>query len=157
MRVAVERLMEEARRRYESFALRDRKTLESAWLGLGPPSEYRPAVEAGLMRPLHGKATPRVLNWWLLTPEGIEAYREMFPGSEEGTALKYRHGTLISEEEPPVEEWSGSPHPDRPDDAWLDDETDESVCAHCAGRGPTLSTIEHQPGCTWVAMIEASH
>jgi hypothetical protein len=97
MRVAVERLMEEARRRYESFAMRDGKKLDSAWLGLGPPSQYRPAVEAGLMRPLHDKATPRVLNWWLLTPEGVAKYREMFPGSEEGKSLKYRHGSLISD------------------------------------------------------------
>jgi len=95
MRYVNERLMEEARRRYESFALRDNKPLDKAWLGLGAPSVYKPAVEAGLMAPLHGKATPRVLNWYLLTEAGVKAYREMFPGSEEGTSLKYRDGSLI--------------------------------------------------------------
>lgn len=46
-----------------------------------------------------------------------------------------------------VKEWSGSQHPERPGDAWLDDETGESVCAWCAERGATLASIRHAAQC----------
>lgn len=88
-------IFEEARRRFESFASRDNTPLEKAWVGLGTPSDYRSAVEKGLMQPLHGQATPRALNWWLLTPVGIEHYRKLFPGSEAGEH-KYRDGQEIT-------------------------------------------------------------
>ncbi len=93
--IAVDRIMEEARRRYESFAIRYDKSVAEGWLGLGMPSEYRPAVEAGYMTPLHGKATRRVLNWYLLTDRGVELYRRMFPGSEDGSRRKYRDGLEV--------------------------------------------------------------
>lgn len=97
MTAPIGRAMEEARRRFESFAMRDGKSLESAWLGLGFPSEYRAAVQAGLMRPLHGQERPRVLTWYLLTESGVALYREAFPGSESGESVKYRNGSLIGE------------------------------------------------------------
>lgn len=86
---------EEARRRWESFGSRDGKTLATAWLGLGTPSQYRRIVDAGLMQPLGGKVSPRVLNWWLLTPAGVEEYRRRFPGSEDLSARKYLNGSAI--------------------------------------------------------------
>lgn len=89
MSVSIDRLMEEARRRFESFGLRQGRTLKDAWTGLGFPSEYKSVVEAGLMTPVGGKTTPRVLNWYRLTPKGVDEYRRRFPGSEDGTSLKY--------------------------------------------------------------------
>lgn len=89
---------EEARRRFESFAMRDHKPLDKAWLGLGSPTQYKPAVKAGFMRPLNERETPRALNWYLLTPAGVERYRELFPGSEDGTARKYKDGSPIRED-----------------------------------------------------------
>jgi hypothetical protein len=94
IKTKTKRLMEEARRRYESFAVRNNKTLETAWLGLGMPSEYREAVEEGYMVP-YGVETPRVLNWYLLTEKGIALYRELYPNSESGGHV-YRDGSLIA-------------------------------------------------------------
>ena len=88
-------VMEEARRRFESFAVRENKPLDKAWLGLGMPSEYRAAVDAGYMGSLDGKTRPRTLTWYLLTEAGVDLYRKMFPGSEEGTRRKYRDGQLV--------------------------------------------------------------
>lgn len=93
----VDRLMEEARRRFESFAVRDNTPLEKAWVGLGMPSYYRAGVEAGLMVEIQGNYRPRILHWYRLTPEGVALYREMFPGSEDGSARKYRDGLPIEE------------------------------------------------------------
>jgi len=86
---------EEARRRYESFAVRDGKTLLSGWLGLGTPSEYRTMLAKGFVTPLHGRITPRALNWWCLTPAGVEEYRRRFPGSENLSQRKYENGLEI--------------------------------------------------------------
>jgi hypothetical protein len=96
IKTKTKRVMEEARRRYESFAVRDKKTLEEAWLGLGMPSYYREATDAGYMVAL-GEETPRVLNWYLLTEKGVALYRELYPNSEKGEHA-YRDGSLISDE-----------------------------------------------------------
>jgi hypothetical protein len=48
-------------------------------------------------------------------------------------------------------EWSGSPHPDAPDDIWVDDATGQHVCSHCGGRKFTVDAdlVHHcdTPGC----------
>lgn len=75
--IAIDDLMDEARRRYENFGVRDGKTLEQAWIGLGFASEYKSAVEAGLMRRLHNN-TPRVLGWYQLTEAGVAEYLRRF-------------------------------------------------------------------------------
>ncbi len=93
---------EEARRRWESFASRHpaKYTLDDAWLGLGVPSQYRKIVDAGYMTALHGRAgvhgTPRILNWYKLTPAGVEEYRRRFPGSEDLSQRKYENGSEIA-------------------------------------------------------------
>lgn len=46
-----------------------------------------------------------------------------------------------------AKEWSGQPHPDAPDEYWRDDETGESVCAHCAERGATIAAVQHRHPC----------
>jgi hypothetical protein len=74
---AVQSALSEAERRWRNFAKPEGKTLESAWLGLGYPREYRPAVEAGLMRPLSAER-PRCLQWYLLTPAGVRALRRIY-------------------------------------------------------------------------------
>jgi hypothetical protein len=51
------------------------KSLNDRFLGLGFPSEYKPAVDAGLMRPSHGE-TPRVLNWYCLTELGQKIVKQ---------------------------------------------------------------------------------
>ena len=85
--------MEEARRRFESFHESSGKTLGESWLGLGFPSEYKPAVKAGFMRPLSAEV-PRCLSWYVLTDAGVAEYRRLFPGSESGQH-KYENGSEI--------------------------------------------------------------
>ena len=94
---ALDRNMEEARRRWESFAVKAPATsneLDTAWLGLGCPGEYRQAVATGIMEPI-SKITPRVMGWYRLTVLGCALYRMCFPGSEERTSVKYRNGSEI--------------------------------------------------------------
>lgn len=88
-------LFEEARRRFESFQSPRGIQLSEAWVGLGYPSTYKSAVSAGFMVPLHGVARKRVLSWYLLTPEGVEYYRQLFPESE-GGGHKYKNGVEIA-------------------------------------------------------------
>lgn len=73
---AIESLFVEADRRFATFGVRDGKKLSEAWIGLGMPSEYKPAVVAGLMAPLHGRETPRCMSWYLFTAAGVKAYRQ---------------------------------------------------------------------------------
>lgn len=61
----------EALRRYQNFGLRDGKTLEQAWTGLGAPSTYKDVVKAGVMVPACGPERARASNWYRLTPLGI--------------------------------------------------------------------------------------
>jgi hypothetical protein len=61
-------LMIEALRRYCMFHAGE--PLDQAWIGLGTASEYKPALESGLMRWAHGKPSVRCLGWLTLTPKG---------------------------------------------------------------------------------------
>lgn len=63
------RLLVEAARRYCRFNT-DNKPLTEAWTGLGTPAQYRPAYEAGLMKPLDVRMQPRINIWWVLTEKG---------------------------------------------------------------------------------------
>lgn len=63
------RLLLEAYQRWHLFGRDNKeKTLETAWLGLGFPSEYG---ESRFFQP-HGTLIPRALNWWVLSKEGVE-------------------------------------------------------------------------------------
>lgn len=75
MKASVRRILEEAIRRWLSFGAN--KSLETAWTGLGYESEYRPAIEAGLMQWVDKKPVPRQMLWLKLTPAGVEAVRGM--------------------------------------------------------------------------------
>ena len=46
------------------------KTLDSPFLGLGYPGEYKQAVKSGIFEPSFRKETPRILSWYKLTPVG---------------------------------------------------------------------------------------
>lgn len=69
-------LLVEALRRFECFAHRqddkpwEPEAMQEAWTGLGYATEYRPAVSAGLMRPIHEMPAPRTMGWWGLTEKG---------------------------------------------------------------------------------------
>jgi len=73
-------LLCEALRRFECFAVRrdGRKwtptDLQRAWTGLGTRSEYRPAIDAGLMRgaPCTSPPAPGCMGWWSLTETGAQ-------------------------------------------------------------------------------------
>jgi len=77
---AQHRLLCEALRRFECFAVRryGRKwtpdDLLRAWTGLGTRSEYRPVINAGLMRSAActSSPAPRCTGWWSLTAAGAE-------------------------------------------------------------------------------------
>jgi len=47
------------------------KTLEQSWTGLGYMTDYKPAIQEGLMDWIHGKYQPRVMDWLHLTPKGV--------------------------------------------------------------------------------------
>ena len=70
------RILVEALRRHTRFNMHDlNKPLTEAWTGLGSMTEYRPALDAGLMTcatQLH----PGFSVWWKLTTRGalIVAY-----------------------------------------------------------------------------------
>jgi hypothetical protein len=63
-------LMVEAYRRYNKFHIG--KPMDTAWLGLGSPHEYKSKYFKCV-----GNPTPRVQNWWTLTPEGVEVLKKM--------------------------------------------------------------------------------
>lgn len=65
-------LLCEALRRHTRFNLRDlKKPLGEAWTGLGRETEYRPALNAGLMERVHPANFPH-LEWWRLTEQGVK-------------------------------------------------------------------------------------
>jgi hypothetical protein len=74
---AVQSALIEAERRWRNFQRPNGEALERAWIGLGYPRDYRPAVKAGLMRPL-SEERPRCLQWYLLTPAGVRALRSIY-------------------------------------------------------------------------------
>lgn len=65
----IEALMLEAKRRITMFHT-DEDPL-TVFSGLGTPSEYKPVVKAGLMKP-SGEELPYVNNWYILTPKGLD-------------------------------------------------------------------------------------
>ena len=75
---AQHRLLCEAIRRFECFAVhRDcrkwtRRDLLRAWTGLGTTAEYRPVIDAGLMRGAPCTSPPGrgYMGWWSLTEAG---------------------------------------------------------------------------------------
>ena len=91
-------LLCEALRRFECFAVRRDKCrwtpddLLRAGTGLGTRSEYRPVIDAGLMR---GAActlspAPRCIGWWSLTETGariVLAWHEAGFGCNNGYEL----------------------------------------------------------------------
>ena len=87
-------LLVEAYRRYHSFALRDGHNISSAWLGLGLPSIYG---KSSFFRALNIVATPRVLNWWLLTQKGIDALTDLnarLPWDTEYTGILFTYPVM---------------------------------------------------------------
>ena len=71
----IERLFDEAKRRYIQFASRDHEPIDEAWLGLGTPSAYRQVVKAGLMVPIHSDPyLPRINHWYVFTEKGLKVF-----------------------------------------------------------------------------------
>ncbi len=70
------RLMNEAIRRYCLFHAGE--SLDFAWIGLGTKSEYRPALDAGLMT-FHDGREPykRCMGWLVLTKKGQTEFLKM--------------------------------------------------------------------------------
>ena len=78
-------LMVEALRRWVAFH-RDREleALESAWLGLGTYSYYKPALDAGLMTCATAPNPRYYLTWWKLTPKGAAIMKAWIAGGYTG-------------------------------------------------------------------------
>ena len=68
-------LLSEAMRRI--YCLSTEKSLDYNLAGLGSPSMYEPALKAGLMVPSFPPQTPRVCNWYKLTPLGKKVIKQM--------------------------------------------------------------------------------
>jgi hypothetical protein len=74
----ITRLFTEAhRRRGMGGDIGSKKPIDTAWIGLGNPSTYKPGVEAGYFRPF-SEVHPRVLGWYLFTEKGIETYKALY-------------------------------------------------------------------------------
>lgn len=72
----IEALFVEAERRFRMFGNDYQNDITRAWIGLGMPSHYKPAVQAGLMRALNGRETRGCLSWYLLTDAGVALFHE---------------------------------------------------------------------------------
>lgn len=83
-------LLQEA---YRSYLLRSQQSLETAWLGLGTPAQYR--TKNNLFQTNDGVTFPevekmfRIVSWWKLTAEGIEVMKHILdelpiPSSDQG-------------------------------------------------------------------------
>jgi hypothetical protein len=94
-------VMIEALRRYDALVIRSSdnnlgwniEDIQKAWTGLGYTTEYREAVKAGLMRPIHETPPPKINGWWGLTEEGakiILAWHEQGHNCGDGYELKTR-------------------------------------------------------------------
>jgi hypothetical protein len=53
------------------------KNLDYKFAGLGSPSMYKDGVKAGLFVPSYPPETPRVANWYRLTPLGQKVVKQM--------------------------------------------------------------------------------
>jgi hypothetical protein len=62
-------LLLEAYRRWTVLHSSEQRDVSEQWVGLGYPSEYKPAVSDGLMRPISGQ-TPRIMGWYGVTQAG---------------------------------------------------------------------------------------
>jgi hypothetical protein len=62
-----------------------RLTLENAWTGLGTATDYKKAVDAGLMKTLHGP-NPGYQCWFGLTAEGAKLVQVMIDRDDEPPA-----------------------------------------------------------------------
>jgi hypothetical protein len=76
MSIKVERLMNEAIRRYCLFHAGE--PLRNAWIGLGTATEYKPAIDEGLMI-FHDGVKPykRCMGWLILTDKGTTLFLQM--------------------------------------------------------------------------------
>lgn len=63
-------LLREAYRRWTKF--NHGKTIRTAWTGLGSATDYKSAVDAGLMEPVHELRSGSTI-WWKLTEKGVLA------------------------------------------------------------------------------------
>lgn len=70
MKEAEYRLLKEALFRYLAF--HHDEPIRWAWTGLGYKTEYKPALDAGLMEWVNGEPLPRVAGWLRLTEAGVE-------------------------------------------------------------------------------------
>lgn len=79
--MSLESIFDDAHRRVCIARQRGEFDRARIWTGLGFPSEMKPAVARGMMVPLHGRETPRVLNWYLFTAAGWAEYDRRFAGA----------------------------------------------------------------------------
>ena len=68
-------LLSEAMRRI--YYLSIEKKLDDKFSGLGSPSMYKQGVISGLFVPSFPPETPRVCNWYTLTPLGQKVIKQM--------------------------------------------------------------------------------
>ena len=71
----VEALMVEAERRFALFGKNYGSDITKAYIGLGYPSDYRPATRMGLMECTHVERE-RTMGWYKFTTQGIALFRE---------------------------------------------------------------------------------
>ena len=69
------RLMWDALRRIVCFSIS--RNVDTNLAGLGTPSVYKAGIEGKLFSPSFGKETPRVNNWYKLTPIGVKIAKQM--------------------------------------------------------------------------------
>ena len=89
-------LLCEALRRHTRFNLHDlKKSLGEAWTGLGPYSQYKPVLDAGLMT-YATEPHPGYMTWWRLTEQGEKIVQEWLN-------LGYTYENIESDDLPPLE------------------------------------------------------
>lgn len=104
--VAQHALLVEALRRFEAFGIRREgkqwtiRDLTTTWTGLGTRTDYKPAVDAGLMKIYNESYAERVDCWWLLTEEGAKI---VLSWHMDGFGLEPNQYTIAPSKEPPRE------------------------------------------------------
>ncbi len=76
-------LLKEALRRWNMGTKGQRtggETLTTAWTGLGSATQYKPAVDAGLME-CATQLNPGYLTWWRLTEKGAAIVQKLIDRS----------------------------------------------------------------------------